>query len=278
MPIGRIEDFLDVPIGRVREFWDARPCNIRHSRRDVGSREYFDEVEERKYFVEPHIHTFAQFEKWRDKKVLEVGCGIGTDTVNFARAGAKVTAVDFSPKSLDIAKRRAEVYGLEIDFYEASAEKLSDIVPVEEYDLIYSFGVLHHTPRPARAISEMRKYMGPDSLLKIMVYHRHSWKVLWILTTYGKGAFWKSRDLIARHSEAQTGCPVTYSFTKKTIRRLLAGFIIQDVTIDHIFPYKIREYRNHEYVREWYFRYLPRRLFHWMEKRWGWHLCVTARI
>ena len=66
----------------------------------VGSREYFDEVEARKYLVEPHIPGFADFERWRGKRVLEVGCGIGTDSINFARAGAELTAVDLSPESL----------------------------------------------------------------------------------------------------------------------------------------------------------------------------------
>ena len=67
--------FADVPIDSVRDFWNARPCNIRHSPREVGTREYFDEVERRKYFVEPHIPGFAEFERWKDRKVLEIGCG-----------------------------------------------------------------------------------------------------------------------------------------------------------------------------------------------------------
>ena len=101
--------FRHIPIEKVKEFWDRRPCNIRHSPKPVGTREYFDEVEARKYFVEPHIPRFAQFERWRGKKVLEIGCGIGTDTINFARHGAQVTAVELSEKSLEIAKKRAEV-------------------------------------------------------------------------------------------------------------------------------------------------------------------------
>jgi len=68
-----LQGFKNVTIERVQAFWDARPCNIRHSPQEVGGRAYFDEVEARKYFVEPHIPVFAEFEKWKDKKVLEVG-------------------------------------------------------------------------------------------------------------------------------------------------------------------------------------------------------------
>ena len=103
---------VDRSIVDVQQYWDARPCNIRHSPEPVGSREYFDEVEARKYFVEPHIPAFAEFERWRGKRVLEVGCGIGTDSINFARAGADLTAVDLSSESLRIAAQRADVMGV----------------------------------------------------------------------------------------------------------------------------------------------------------------------
>ena len=104
--------FADKSIADVQRYWDARPCNIRHSPKPVGSKEYFDEVEARKYFVEPHIPAFAEFERWRGKRVLEVGCGIGTDSINFARAGADLTAVELSGESLRIAAQRAEVMGV----------------------------------------------------------------------------------------------------------------------------------------------------------------------
>src|SRR6266498_5710922 len=99
-------------VADVQRYWNARPCNIRHSPKPVGSREYFDEVEARKYLVEPHIPAFAEFERWAGKRVLEVGCGIGTDSINFARAGAELTAVDLSGESLRVAEQRADVMGV----------------------------------------------------------------------------------------------------------------------------------------------------------------------
>src|SRR5215472_3529612 len=138
----------ETALANVHDYWNSRPCNIRHSPKPLGTREYFDEVEARKYLVESHIPAFAEFERWRGKKVLEIGCGIGTDTVNFARHGAKVTSVDLSEKSLELAQQRIGVYGLQdqVQFYRGNAEELTSFVPVESYDLVYSFGVIHHTP------------------------------------------------------------------------------------------------------------------------------------
>jgi 2-polyprenyl-3-methyl-5-hydroxy-6-metoxy-1,4-benzoquinol methylase len=274
--------FANTAVESVQKYWDARPCNIRHSTSQVGTRQYFEEVEVRKHLVEPHILSFAEFDRWKDKRVLEIGCGIGTATICFARAGASVTAVDLSTKSLEIARQRADVFGLSdrIKFYHADAEKLSQVVPPAPYDLIYSFGVIHHTPHPERVIEQIRAhFVKPESIFKIMVYHRFSWKVFWILATYGRCQFWKLDELIARYSEAQSGCPITYSYGRKDLRRLLgSGFRANDLFVDHIFPYRIPEYVQYRYVKEWYFRYLPTAVFRRLEQTFGWHLCATARV
>jgi len=278
--VSKHQRFAAVSLSAVRDYWNRRPCNVRHSQKPVGSREYFDEVEARRYFVERHILEFADFRRWSGKRVLEIGCGIGTDTINFARAGAHVTAVDLSEASVDVARRRAEVYGLEdrIDFYVADAEHLADVVPAAPYDLVYSFGVIHHTPHPENVVRQIREhYVGPDSVLKLMVYHRRSWKVLWILLTEGRGAFWKLDELVARNSEAQTGGPVTYTYARRDIPRLLQGFAVERNDVDFIFPYRIPDYVQYRYVRNWYFRILPRPVFRRLERHAGWHLCVTAR-
>ena len=278
--IFRMSDFSQVTLDQVRTYWDRRPCNIRHSPKTVGTREYFDEVEARKYFVEPHIPRFADFARWRGKKVLEIGCGIGTDTINFARHGARVTAVDLSAESLELARKRAMLYGLEdqIRFYHGSAEELTQFLPVEAYDLIYSFGVIHHTPHPERVIAQMRNYAKPGTTVKIMVYYRHSWKVFWILMGYGKGQFWRLKELVAEHSEAQTGCPVTYTYSRAEGRQLIehSGFRLKESFVDHIFPYRIPQYVKYEYVKSWPWNWSPPLVTRWMERHFGWHLCLTA--
>ncbi len=274
--------FENVSVEKVKTYWDSRPCNIRHSPSKVGTRQYFDEVEARKYFVEPHIPRFAEFPRWQGKKVLEIGCDIGTDTISFARAGGEVTAVELSEQSLEIARKRVKVYDLQdhIHFYYGNVEELTKFVPVEPYDLIYSFGVIHHTPHPERVIGQIRLYTRSSSTIKIMVYHRYSWKVLWILFTYGRGKFWRLRELVTQHSEAETGCPITYTFTRRGIRNLLEryGFRVMKMWVEHIFPYRISDYVQYQYAKVWYFCWMPKSLFQWLEQHFGWHLCVTAEV
>jgi ubiquinone/menaquinone biosynthesis C-methylase UbiE len=272
--------FDSVPIDKVRSYWNSRPCNIRHSPEPLGTKLYFEQVTARKYLVEPHIVEFAEFPKWWGKKVLEIGCGIGTDTMSFALSGARVTAVDLSDESLKVAQQRAQLYGVDVKFYQANCEELSKTVPVEEYDLIYSFGVLHHTPHPERALKEIQRYMGAKTELRIMMYHKWSFKALWILFRYGWGQFWKMSELIARYSEAQEGCPVTYAYSRKDIRQFLHTlfFSVLSVRVEHIFPYSIPEYKRYQYKLAFPFNLMPNWFFRWLEKRIGWHLLVTAKL
>jgi hypothetical protein len=94
----------------------------------------------------------------------------------------------------------------------------------------------------------------------------------------GRGQFWKLNDLVAKNSEAQTGCPITYTYSRREGRELLErhGFSVRNAAVDHIFPYRIQDYVQYRYVREFYFRWMPPAVFHALEKRLGWHLCLTA--
>ena len=266
-------------IDRVREYWDKSPCFTRRSVAPKDSEQFMDETEARKFISEPKIPEFAEYDRWAGHAVLEVGCGIGIDAVNFARAGAFVNAVDLSGESLKLARKRAEIAGVNVGFYCVDAENLKG-TPIEWcfYDLIYAFGSIHHSPDPMEILMNLRTLARRKTTLKLMVYNKWSFKALWILLKYGKGQFWKFSELIARHSEAQTGCPITYVYSKRSIKRLVesAGFRVKKIQIDHIFRFDIEKYKKFEYELDWKFRWMPSWLFRALERTIGWHLLVEA--
>ncbi len=271
-------NIIEKGIDDVKLYWNTRPCNIRHSNKEIGTAQYFDDVSARRYMVEPHIVNFANFADCKDKTVLEIGCGIGTDTSSFIQNGAIVTAVDISEESLNIARKRMDVFNLKADIRYADAEELSKFVDEKKYDIIYSFGVLHHTPTPENAFREVTKFMDENSEFRLMVYHKGAFKVFQILEDYDFD--YKNADaLIAKHSEAQTGCPVTFSYTPKEITKVLdsVGLEVVNIEIAHIFPYKIDEYKRYEYVKEDIWN-MPEETFNEFQKKYGWHLLVTSKL
>lgn len=270
-------------ISNVKRFWNDRPCNSRHSDASIDERPlvYSRAVTKRKYFVESHIPGFAEFDKWKGRHILELGCGIGTDAIEFARAGADVTALDISEESIKIARRRMEVEGVNGNMARFICDDIErpDLLFFHGYDLVYSFGAMHHTPDPEAALKNARRLLKPGGEFRMMVYNRLSWKAFWIIATYGRGRFWKWRELIPKHSEAQAGCPVTHTYSKSSLRTVLEsnGFVVEDMWVDHIFPYRISDYIRLRYVKEWYWRILPGRIFQWLARHFGCHLMVRAR-
>jgi ubiquinone/menaquinone biosynthesis C-methylase UbiE len=252
-------------IEAVETYWNARPCNIRHSPKPVGSREYFDEVEQRKHFVESHIPAFAQFDRWRGKSVLEVGCGIGTAAVNFARGGANYTGVELSESSLELTRKRFDIYGLKGRFILCNAEHLGDHVERNHFDLVYSFGVIHHSPHQRAIVEQIRKVIRNDGEFRCMLYAKNSWKDIMI-------------EAGLDQPEAQRGCPIATTYTVEMVRDLFQGlFEISNLTQAHIFPYVVEKYVNYEYeVQPWVKAMLPE-MFAALERRLGWHMLIVGR-
>jgi SAM-dependent methyltransferase len=255
-------------LSNIKDYWNRRPCNIRHSNKELGSKEYFDEVEHCRYCNEPHNYRFAEFHKWKNLKVLEIGCGIGTDAVNFARAGADYTGLDISNESISLAKRRFEVYNLNGRFIECNAETIENVLRQDEkFDLIYSFGVIHHSPNPEKIISDLPKYMHENSVAKVMLYAKNSWKN--ILINAG-----------LEQPEAQSNCPQAMTYTVDEVRRIFscASFSHVDVEQDFIFKYNTAKYIEKEYVVEPWFEAMPENMFKLIEKQLGWHLLINAKL
>lgn len=251
----------------VEKYWDNQPCNLNHSKKPIGSKDYFIEVSNRRYFVEGHIEEFAGFAQMSGKNVLEIGCGIGTDAARFAEKGANFFGTELSEKSLAIARERFHVFGLRGSFAKVSAEEL-DLCELgwPAPDLIYSFGVLHHTVNPDLALANIARQVPSGTEFRIMLYARHSWKSAMIAAGLDQ-------------PEAQADCPIALTYTLEGVERLLSNASLETVSIrqDHIFPFKIPEYRNFQYVLEPWFECMPDEVFQALKRSLGWHLLVTAK-
>ncbi len=114
-------------------------------------------------------------------------------------------------------------------------------------------------------IAEAQKYMGPDSELRIMLYAKYSTKNFLIL-------------LGLMQPEAQTGCPIAFTYSKKEVRDLLKDFNVISIQKEHIFPYKIGPYKKYEYKKAFPWNILPSAVLRWFEKRFGWHLLIRAKL
>jgi len=250
---------------RIRNYWNTRPCNVRHSKKPIGSLEYYQEVTARRYTAEPHIPKWAEFDKWAGKKVLEIGSGIGTDGAEFARNGAIYTGTDLSDESLKIAQQRFNVENLTGRFIHCNAEEISQVFPDEKFDLIYSFGVIHHTPEPQNIIDQLVGLLNPGGQARIMLYARDSYKNTLI-------------EAGLEQPEAEPGCPQAQVYSNAEVKEAFKSFSKVDIVQDHIFTYQIEPYYRdpREFVKEPWFEAMPDDIFQALKKRCGWHLLITA--
>src|SRR5258705_5464107 len=157
---------------RTREQWGQDPCGAVHGREhELGTREFFDAVELHRYReYAPWMHKLMGFNECPRARLLEVGCGMGTDLLQFARGGAFCTGVDLTPRSIEISRQHLAVYGERGDFAISDGENLP--FADESFDVVYSNGVLHHTPDTAGAVGEVHRVLRPGGLARGMLYHR----------------------------------------------------------------------------------------------------------
>jgi ubiquinone/menaquinone biosynthesis C-methylase UbiE len=204
----------------VREHWERQPCGTR----GVGSderRAFFDALERERYQVDAHIPGWARFERARGKDLLEIGVGAGTDFVNWVRHGARATGVDLTQAGVDLTKERLALEGLDARVQVADAEHLP--FPDASFDIVYSYGVLHHTPDTERAFAEVHRVLRPGGTMLAMIYRVPSLTgfLLWGMHCAAKlRPFETPRRAIYEHLES----PGTKAYTDDEARTMLRAF------------------------------------------------------
>lgn len=257
---------------RARDQWGANPCGAHVAKHlEPGTRPYYDAIERFRYDVDaPWIKETIGFERYGGKRLLEVGCGTGTDLLQFARAGALVTGVDLTPQSIAITRDRFRVYGLDGDFAVADAESLN--FPDEMFDVVYSFGVLHHTPDTEAAIAEIHRVLKPGGEAVVMLYNRRS--VFYWLSVILKEGILRGRlftqspmEIMSRcveHSETG-GRPLVKAYTASEARRLFDDFARCTVVVRQLTGGELKLARR-----------LVQSAFQRLARAFGWNLVIRA--
>jgi SAM-dependent methyltransferase len=198
----------------VQSFWNAEPCGSRY----MGAEQNFEAHAKARYELEPYIHEFAGFHESAGKRVLEVGVGMGADYLQWLKARAIATGIDMSSESLERARRRCELQGYKSDLRIADAEQLP--LADDSFDIVYSYGVMHHSPDPRKCVREALRVLKPGGTLRIMIYRHPSLTGLMLWVRYGILRGKSLRRSVYDHLES----PGTNSYTEDEARVLVEGF------------------------------------------------------
>jgi ubiquinone/menaquinone biosynthesis C-methylase UbiE len=265
---------LDNEKQRAREQWDQDPCGAVYGRdHQFGTREFFDEVERQRYQeYAPWMPAVMGFDQYPGKKLLEVGCGMGTDLMQFARGGAICTGVDLTPRSIQISKHRFALYGLPGSFALTDGERLP--FPDNSFDVAYSNGVLHHTPDTAGAVREIYRVLKPGGTAKVMLYYRHSlnyWGEMILHRGLLRGELLRGRSpeqIMGRWVEYADhgGEPLVKVYSRSQARELFKDFADVSFQVEQMT-------RGELYVLS---PFIPNSLFDFLRTRFGWNLIITA--
>jgi len=209
---------------KVRSYWEQKPCGTSHEVTgdfEKGSLLWFENIEEHRYSIEPFIHSVAQFTRHHGKKILEIGVGAGTDHLQWARAGAICYGIDLTQAAIEITRSRLSMYGFESNLQCTDAENLP--FDDEIFDLVYSWGVIHHTEHPQRIIQEIKRVLKSDGVFIGMMYNRHSLVAfeVWVRSALFKGKPWRSLSEVIWYSMESLG---TKAYTVSELKELFSEF------------------------------------------------------
>ena len=260
---------------RAREQWEQDPCGAESAREhELGTREFFVEVERRRYQEYapwmPHVMEFGRF---GGARLLEVGCGMGTDLLQFARGGSLCTGLDITPRSIEISRHRFALYNLPASFVLSDGERLPFVS--ETFDVVYSNGVLHHTPNTAGAIEDIHRVLREGGTAKVMLYHRNSlnyWIEIVLRRGLLSGGFLRGlsvQDIMSRCVEySDHGArPLVKVYSRNEAHELFKSFSDVKVEIVQLTRGELRLFAPA----------ISDSLFKRLEHRLGWNVIITAR-
>jgi SAM-dependent methyltransferase len=207
----------------VRAYWNTHIHDLAISRHPPGSREFFDDLDQYHFEKLHHLLRLVNFDGYRGRSVLDVGCGAGVDLARFAKGGAEVTGVDVAPSAIELARANFAQQGLRGWFDVADGEHLP--FAADHFDLVYAHGVVQYTVHPRRLVDECRRVLKPGGEAIVQVYNRISWL----------NALSKLMNVGLEHEDA----PVLMMFSIGELRQLLAGFA-QVQIVPERFPVKSR--------------------------------------
>ncbi|MGE0043378.1 MAG: class I SAM-dependent methyltransferase [Vicinamibacterales bacterium] len=216
-------------IARIEQYWNARIHDLEMTDHPVGTREFFDDLADYRFDKLHYLPRLVDFEGgFRDRRLLEVGCGIGTDLVRFARGGARVTGIDLSTTAIDLARRNFELHGATADeLRTGNGEALP--YPDETFDVVYGHGVVQYTADAPALIRECHRVLKPGGQAIFMVYNRVSWL----------NAMSKVMKVPLEHEDA----PVLKKYSIGEFRALLAPFAAVEIVPER-FPVKSRLHKG----------------------------------
>ncbi|MDQ7837052.1 MAG: class I SAM-dependent methyltransferase [Thermodesulfobacteriota bacterium] len=212
----------------VHDFWERASCGEELYLKDGRDREAYLTQAKVRYTLEPFIPGFAEFHLYKGERVLEIGVGLGADHLNFAEAGADLYGIDLTPRALRHTLTRMELFGLRSHLMMGDAEQLS--FADSSFDLVYSWGVLHHTPDTARAVAEVYRVLKPGGEAKIMIYHKHSFVgyMLWCRYAFLALKPWLTlEEIYGRYLES----PGTKAYSEEEAQHLFRQFRSTDIQI-----------------------------------------------
>lgn len=205
------------PRQAIKDFWDEAACGERLYLEGESGRDYARQAETR-FALEPFIPEFARWDRYRGKRVLEIGVGLGADHQRFAEAGAWLTGVDLTHRAVAHTKKRFDLLGLRSRLLVADAEHLP--FPDGFFDLVYSWGVVHHAAEPPRVLKEIHRTLRLGGECKLMLYHKRSMVGAMLWTRY---ALLRGRpgtplaEIYGRYLES----PGTKAYSRDEARRML---------------------------------------------------------